>query len=501
MYLHSKLTAPQLSRVAIISFSQWELNVRAIGEIAASLHAMREVPTVALWATRTPLKDVGWTTSRGLARALGTSTRDENLKKALRNFGLPEVAFAPPPIRRWSPCEPLPKASCRYRTAIRQLEYREASLGRAILQVHPDTNTPVTDDHEWPEDWLDASIRSYAWAYDQSLQLLMDRQATALIVFNGRFLHDSAAAAAAARLGLPVLSFDYGGNDTDFDLTMDETHDWSALQLRMRDMYASWDSTERDQLGSSWFEERRHHQDPRNELFVRGQRRGSSIQKPEGKKMVVYFSSSGDEISELELDWSEYFLGQPGALRTLAEVCAESEDTVLIVRTHPHKRHKPRNDVEEWHSVVEGVGPYLHIDEWSDIDSYELMRQADLVVTYGSTTGVEAAYLGRPVIVMGPSAYDELGCARRVRSVFELRDALSSPPSIEPRRAIPYGLMMRRRGFLHHFVRKSDRGFVIDGVLLKDARPIAMKLSHVLMRHQKRRLTKQPVQRPTVERD
>ena len=56
--------------------------------------------------------------------------------------------------------------------------------------------------------------------------------------------------------------------------------------------------------------------------------------------------------------------------------------------------------------------------------SYPLMRQSDVVVTYGSTTGVEAGYAERPVIVMGPSAYDELGCAVRVRTDEELYRAL-----------------------------------------------------------------------------
>lgn len=487
-YLESVLTPSQVARVAIISFSQWEMNVRVVGEVAATLHSMGTCPSVALWSAYTPLKDIGWTTSRGLARLLASRTRDDSLKRALRQFGLPEPNLAPPPLENWVPLDSLPQPTGRYRTAIRGLEYRRAPMGRAILQVHPDTNTPVTDDHEWPQEWLKASIRSFAWAFDQSLQLMRERDATALVIFNGRFLHDSASAEAANHLEIPVLSFDYGGNDTDFDLTIDQTHDWSALQLRMRKLYESWESPERDLLGRSWFEKRQNHQDPRNVLFVQGQKRGLSIAKPEGKRVIVYFSSSGDEISELELDWSEYFEGQPGALQALADACAKLQDTVLVVRTHPHKRHKPKRDVEEWHSVVDRVGPDIHIDEWSDVDSYELMRQADVVVTYGSTTGVEAAYVGRPVIVMGPSAYDELGCAIRVKTVAELEEALRSPVVTNPNGALAYGLMMQRRGFIHHYVQRSKNGFALAGVKLKDARPLAMKTSHMLMRRSKKQL-------------
>ena len=89
------------------------------------------------------------------------------------------------------------------------------------------------------------------------------------------------------------------------------------------------------------------------------------------------------------------------------------------------------------------------------------MREADAVVTYGSTTGVEAAYLGRPVIVMGPSAYDELGCAVRPRTNKELRSALADigrSGSQVSRAALPYGLMMKRRGFAFRYLTRTTEG-------------------------------------------
>lgn len=476
-YLREVLSQEQLERVALISFSQWEMNTAAVGEIAATLHTMGTHPIVALWADETPLKDVGWSTSRRLARMTGSRARDEWVERGLLRIGLPRRDLARPPIRRWSPQSALPDPQGLYRSAIRRLAYRGAPAGRAILQVHPDTDTPITDDHDWPRSWVEASIRSFAWAFDQSHELLSTRDATALVVFNGRFLHDSAAASAAEQLGLPVLSFDFGGNDTDFDLTIDHTHDWSALQRRMLTLYDSWDPDERDVIGGSWFEERRQHSDPRNRLFTESQIVGTGIDKPVGKRLIVFFSSSGDEISELDLDWGEYFYGQEGALEAVARACREMDDTVLLVRTHPHKRHKPKRDVQDWHAAVAAASPDIHLDEFSDVDSYTLMRQADVVVTYGSTTGVEAAYAGCPVVVMGPSAYDELGCATRVTSEEQLRDALRAPVAGDHAGAVSYGLMMRRRGFSNRHVQRINGVQTIGGVEIRDANSIVLKVS------------------------
>jgi len=454
------------------------MNTATVGEVAATLHAMGTDPIVALWADSTPLKDVGWSTSRGLARKFLSRARDEWVEMGLRALGLSKNAFVLPPLTPWSSCAPLPQAEHLHRSAIRKLTYRGAPVGRAVLQVHPDSETPITDDHGWPRLWVEESIRSFAWAFDQSHELLTGTQSTALVVFNGRFLHDSAASSAAQQLGLPVLSFDFGGNDTDFDLTIDDTHDWSALQRRMLTMYDAWDPSERNVIGASWFDERRQHTDPRNYLFTESQKLGTGVDKPDGKRLVVFFSSSGDEISELDLDWGEFFFGQEGALNSVARMCREMDDVILLVRTHPHKRRKPKRDVEDWHAAVAAAAPDVHLDEFSEVDSYTLMLQADVVVTYGSTTGVEAAHAGRPVVVMGPSAYDELGCATRVTTDAQLRQALSIAESGKREGSAAYGLMMRRRGFINRYVRRIDGSQVLGGIRIRDAHPLVLKISH-----------------------
>lgn len=477
-YLRTVLSPDQLRRVFLPSFSQWRISTSVVAEVSAALHAMRMQPTIGLWADQTPLRDVGWSTSRFVARLLLSDSRDQRVRRALEKFGLPKGAFVNPPIRPWVPQGELPRIESLHRSAIRELTYRGAPVGRAILQVHPDRDTPITDEHLWPRKWVVECVRSFAYAFDQTLSVIEDRQSSALVVFNGRFLHDAAAAAAGRHRGIPVLSCDYGGNDTDFDLTIDDTHDWSALQSRMRDLYASWPDPERDEVGARWFEDRRAHIDPRNALFVESQQPGRGIDRPIGSRLVVYFSSSGDEISELDLDWSEYFHGQPGALAALADVCRSRSNVTLLVRTHPHKRMKPQRDVEEWHAVVEAAQPDIHLDEYSDVDSYTLMDQADVVVTYGSTTGVEAAYAGRPVIVMGPSAYGELGCATRVRNARELAACLDDVPKGNLSGALAYGLMMQRRGFRYKLLEHgANEESSLAGVDLRDARPLALKLS------------------------
>ena len=490
-YIASVLTPEQRTNVLLSSFNHWDFAQGALADIALSLKSIGSEVTLAFWAGRTPLHDVGWTTSRNISRILNSPGRDQTVRKGLISQGLAKDAFANPPIKHWRPMERVQLPEVLNRTNIRAMQYRGTAVGRAILQVHPDRETPVTDDFMWPKKWVEATAESYAYVYDQTLKLIDNCKITALITYNGRFLHDRAAAAAGETRGLPVLNYDMGGSHTDFDLTIDATHDWDALQRRMLAMYEQWPVDERDELGSRWFLERINHEDPANALFVDAQKKGVEIQLPEAECTVVYFSSSGDEIAELELDWDAYFAGQNNALKVLADECRKRPGYSLVVRSHPHKRMKPKRDVEEWLEAVAYAQPDMHLDPFSEADSYELMRQADIVVTYGSTTGVEAAFAKRPVIVMGPCAYDKLGCATGVATVEELGHALENrEPGWWPG-AVSYGLMMKRRGFTYEFVKKDDGGTrSLGGIEFREANKITLDISHLENRFTRWRLTR-----------
>ena len=478
-YLEATLIPEQRARPLLISFTQWDFAVAAVAEVAMTLHAMGSTPSIALWSAMTPLRDVGWQSHHAIAGIFRSPTIDMRVKQALAAAGLPASCFVEP--QPWKgPSEALPVIDATYRTALRKLTYRGAPMGRGILQVPPTADVPVTDDYSWPRRYVHKAALSYAYVFDQTMAAIERTGATAVFAYNGRFLHDSAVAAAAEQRGLPVLSYDTGGLDTDFDLTIDATHDWSALQDRMKTMVASWPRDEAHTVGGSWFTDRRNHAEEANRHFTGAQKIGRGIERSPDEVVVTYFSSSGDEIAELDLDWSDFFDGQPGALLAVAEACRELGYR-LVVRTHPHKRFKPKEDVRDWHQAVEAAGPDLHLDEHSDVDSYTLMDQSDVVVTYGSTTGVEAGFAGRPVIVMGPSAYDELGCAVRVRTVEELMQAIIDQKPPLPDFALPYGLMMKRRGFTYQHVNHAPDGSrQLAGKPIVEPRPMVRHLSHAL---------------------
>ena len=92
---------------------------------------------------------------------------------------------------------------------------------------------------------------------------------------------------------------------------------------------------------------------------------------------------------------------------------------------------------------------------------------------------------------MGPSAYDLLGCARRITSAEEIAGCLDEPPATHPEGAIPYGLMMQRRGFKYAYGSGDGRGRPeLAGVVFGEASQNAQKVSDVVRRWWTRWLTR-----------
>ena len=205
-YLQSVLAPDQLERILFTNFNHWIFAQGALADSALTLNTMGSDVLLAFWASKTPMLDIAWSTSPAFASIFRAPSREHRIQRALIRGGIPESNLIGPPIRNGKPRGELLIPEVLTRTNIRKLRYRGADLGRAILQVHPTTETPLTDQFLWPRKWVTKAARSFAYVFDQTLEVIQKREVSAVAVYNGRFLHDRAAAAAAQSAGVPTLS-------------------------------------------------------------------------------------------------------------------------------------------------------------------------------------------------------------------------------------------------------------------------------------------------------
>jgi len=215
-------------------------------------------------------------------------------------------------------------------------------------------------------------------------------------------------------------------------------HDFSYIRERIQ---TAWESapSKRDDIGRAFFLRRRDGDGIGWESFIDAQKRGRYPHR-KALRRLVFFSSSDDEFSAVgDLVHHHLFQSQKHAIGFLIEWVGDQPDAELVIRVHPHLRKKSMQE-RNWWNGLEGVNVTL-VPADSEVDSYGLAESADIVLTYGSTMGVESAFMGKPVILLGDGLYSGLGCVHEPKTLDDLRAmiAISALPPLSAYNCLPYG--------------------------------------------------------------
>tara|TARA_B100000886_G_C20411684_1_gene487355 strand:+ start:426 stop:1988 length:1563 start_codon:yes stop_codon:yes gene_type:complete len=144
-------------------------------------------------------------------------------------------------------------------------------------------------------------------------------------------------------------------------------------------------------------------------------------EKKEQKK-IVFFSSSEDEFESLGEKWyrGKEKLRQFEIIENISQF-VDSKGYKLFIRIHPNFKISSNRVKNKWINFLQKIrSENTEIISYdSKISSYGIIEKMDLVVVYGSTIGIEAAYLGKEVIVTGPSYYSQINAKINVINNIE----------------------------------------------------------------------------------
>jgi hypothetical protein len=153
------------------------------------------------------------------------------------------------------------------------------------------------------------------------------------------------------------------------------------------------------------------------------------------KKLLALFTSSTDETAgDQELQGP--FESQSAWVEEVVQWVGSRSDVELVVRVHPHLAGKTglTKAVDEYnfYHKMKSVAPAnAHIVMPDDsLNSYALMDQADVCLSFGSSVGIEMAMLGKPVILASRAVYEDCSHILTVASKQALPQMLEK--SLQP---------------------------------------------------------------------
>jgi hypothetical protein len=284
-------------------------------------------------------------------------------------------------------------------------------------------------------------LTSAVTVYERARSVIKRVKPDVVITFNGRFATSKPIIAAAEEFGIRTIRHERGSNFQRYDIFEKSMHNFEYVRHRIKEHWATKSEEERKQNGHEFFQRRRCGDGIGWYSFTKQQDRGSIPARVRGMRRVVYFSSSDDEYAAVndnfELGpWSD----QLAAVKELIRSTKDITDLELIIRIHPHLTKKSPRERARW-NALEGVNLKLIAAEEA-IDSYALLDSADIVFSYGSTIGMEAAYWGKSSVLLAPCLYSDSPAVIYAKSETEIKVLLSSLDQIRPalrELCLPYG--------------------------------------------------------------
>lgn len=344
-------------------------------------------------------------------------------------------------------------ARTRWRTLddIKGLKYKGAALGLGVASSLVSRERDPYPDVLRASAYVSMTLIAAARTFEHAQTLIRLHQPSTILVFNGRLACTRPIAEAASALGVPCLYHERGGGVARYVVDDRPTHDYAATRRRIAQ---AWQEAgpDRDEVAKSFFALRRAGDGTGWLSYVGGQKKGR-VPPRRAKKRVVYFSTSEDEfVASDDLVRHALFASQRDAMRFLIGYVERHDDVELIVRVHPHLTQKSPRE-RSWWDGLQGRNVVVESSS-SRTDSYALAESADVVLTYGSSMGVEAAYLGKPLILLADSDYRDLGCAYVPESIPDLegllsRELLEAKP-LESCLPFGYYYLMRGRSYRHY---------------------------------------------------
>ena len=340
---------------------------------------------------------------------------------------------------------------------IQALEFDGFDIGYAVasslISIIRDPRPDFMNYQTTIRDYLTGSAAMYLIA----LRLIEARKPDLVYTFNGRLAHVKPILRAAQKMKVECRIHERGSSHEKYSICVNTTpHDRVYMQGKMRKAWEDAAEPHRTEVASEFFQRKLKGAGINWYSFTENQTDTLPPNWDSKRKNVVIFNSSEDEFASLGKDWKNtlYINQLEGISRIVNDLKAE-KDFHIYLRVHPNLRNVDNDDLRAVYALREDNLTIIPAD--SPISTYKLMLNASVVLTFGSSVGIEAPFWGIPSILAGKSMYMELGSTYEPKSHDEVIAMLKS--SLEPKDKIGsllFGFFYNSQGLPFKYYKAED---------------------------------------------
>jgi hypothetical protein len=315
------------------------------------------------------------------------------------------------------------------------------------------------------------------YVYKAFRQVLVELKPDLVYLFNGRFSTVLPALNACEELNVPYLTHDRGGTLDRYQVVANSMP--QGIVVTQKEIQALCENNPGVSLfscGAQFFTDRRARVEHSWYSFLEGQRVNALPEIfDKAKKNIAIFNSTMEEFIAIR-DLGDHVRIYKDEIEALNEICSTFANDPFyhfFLRVHPNLKGREITQTREIRSLFGRLANLTIIPPESEVDSYALMEQSAVTVTFGSTMGVEASFWGKPSILLGRALYGDLDCVYAPHSHREVVELLRSdlPPKSRSN-ALKYGFWELKHGRLfRHYKPESLTAGTFMGTRIKPSLP------------------------------
>lgn len=310
--------------------------------------------------------------------------------------------------------------------ALLEYEYEGIPIGRgvasSIISLRRDADINSHTENAFIEFQLRMAINVYL-NFDFFIKKI---QPDVLYFFNGRFAECYPLIGIAKKYNLPYISMEVSSSKNRFELFENSLP--HSIKKREANLDLYWNNAPpetRDIEAQKWFEQKRNGTIKTGIIHTENQ---ETNRLPQGynpvKRNIAIFNSSEDEMKVIEEWHTDLYESQNEVIEKLVTHFQNNPELHFWLRVHPNLG---KVDNAQSRGIAKlNFKNLTIIAPNSQVDTYALMQACEKTLTFGSNTGIEATFWGKPSILFGKSFYQKLDCVYHPKSYLDLYQLIES---------------------------------------------------------------------------
>lgn len=336
---------------------------------------------------------------------------------------------------------------------LKNIKYKNYDVGYAVMSTY--VSSTLNFDarvnikfNQFIKQLFHDSITLYN-AYEKAIKSVKPDK---ILIYNGR-LHTTRPALRLAKIYniqidvLEVIGENNGPNieKVIFKNSLPHSIDYNTDLINMN--WDSGDPVEREVKANDFFIKRKTGASAGDKSYTQYQELGKLPENINyNKKNIAIFNTSDFEKASIgpEWEWNIFRCSQNEAIEKIVNALSKYDHIHIYLRLHPNLSKIKYKYHTDYFKLSKRYQNLTIIYANSKISTYSLLEACDIVITFGSTVGVEATYWGKPSILLGNSKYVNIDATYNPSSEREFLDLILNDnlKSKDNQNALKYGYFL-----------------------------------------------------------